>query len=136
MIANMYNSVNDVIQLNDAESKKLVIKALGDVLVAIKNKYFYPRNKLAQEDRAYKVVYTLNIAARDGRYRMEINYGKINSEISEVGGITISSPYEALVKPTDEDKKEVISSKQIEFKQPLLRINRQKETGVIRWYPC
>jgi len=28
----------------------------------------------------YDVNYTLNIAARDGRYRMEINYGKINLE--------------------------------------------------------
>jgi len=34
VIAYMYNSANDVIQLNDSESKKLVIKALGDVLVS------------------------------------------------------------------------------------------------------
>ena len=46
---------------------------------------------------------------------MEINYGKINSEISSYSGITIFSPYEALVKPTDEDIKEVISANKVKY---------------------
>jgi len=116
VIANMYNSANDVIQLNDAESKKLVIKALGDVLIPNNSKWLYPKKKWAKEDRIWKVNYTLNIAARDGRYRMEINYGKINSEISQFAG-EIFSPYLALIKPTDEEKKEAVSAKQIEFQK-------------------
>ena len=113
-IANIYNSANDIIQLNDSESKILVIKALGDVFVPNQNKYIYPRKKYMQDDIAWKVNYTLNITARDGRYRMEINYGKINSEIGTYVN-KIFSPYEALVKYTDEDIKKVISANQIKY---------------------
>lgn len=135
VIANMYNSANDVIQLNDAESKKLVIKALGEVFFPNQNKYIYPRQKFFQDDVDWNVNYTLNIAARDGRYRMEINYGNV-TRLSQVDGTEVSSPYEALIKPSDEEKKEAVLAKQKDFQKSYWAlISKKKKQRVLDSLP-
>ena len=135
VIANMYNSANDVIQLNDVESKKLVIKALGTVFFPNQNKYIYPRQKFFQDDVDWNVNYTLNIAARDGRYRMEINYGYV-TRLNEVQGGTVASPYEALIKPTDEEKKEAVLAKQKDFQKSIWAlISKKKKQRVLDSLP-
>ena len=135
VVANLYNSANDVIQLNDVESKKLVIKALGEVFFPNQNKYIYPRQKFFQDDVDWNVNYTLNIAARDGRYRMEINYGNV-ARLSQVDGTEVSSPYEALIKPSDEEKKEAVLAKQKDFQKSYWAlISKKKKQRVLDSLP-
>lgn len=133
VIANMYNSANDVIQLNDTESKKLVIKGMGDIIIPNQGKHLYPNNKYVQDESVWEVNYTINIAARDGRYRMEINYGKVNSQIGQIGELFAS--YEALVKPTDEEKQKVISAQQLGFEKVGWVISKKKKQRVLDAIP-
>jgi len=76
VISNIYNSANDVIQMNDPESKKIVIRARADIPLPNHLVFFYPNNKLLSAPELYEHDYTLNIECRDGRYRMEIKYNQ------------------------------------------------------------
>ena len=73
-VANIFNSANDVIQMSDENSNKMVVKALTEIAVKNNNKIIYPKNKYIPEVIVYNHNYTLNIAARDGRYRLELRY--------------------------------------------------------------
>ena len=111
----MYNSANDVIQLNDAESKKLVIKALGKILVPNSSKWLYPKKEHLRAESLWDINYSQNIEARDGRYRMEIYYGKVEPKFSQIAGTTNKCPYYTIIKPTDDDKNEAIISQKKQF---------------------
>ena len=69
-IANMYNSAQNVIQLNDSESNKLIIKALTEVLFDNPLKAAYPKNKYFPSKYIALVDYSINLDFKDGRYRL------------------------------------------------------------------
>ena len=78
-IANIFNSANDVIQLNDTEANRLVVKGLAKINVPNGSKIMFPKNKMVPSAYEYDHDITLNIASREGRYRIELTYsdGKI-----------------------------------------------------------
>lgn len=73
-VANIFNSANNVVQLNDPETKKMVIKAQCEISIPSATKALIPKNPYAKKNETYRIDYTFNIAARDGRYRMELIY--------------------------------------------------------------
>ena len=92
IIANIYNSSKYVIQLNDFENKKMVIKASTglpipqDSIKIIKRRNFRKMslyNEIEEEkveERDYVVFthnYTLNIGVRDNRFKIEFEYGEV-----------------------------------------------------------
>ena len=75
-VANIFNSANDVVQLNDPETKKMVIKAQCDIIIPNATKPLMPKNPYLKKTESYRIDYTFNIASRDGRYRVEIVYNE------------------------------------------------------------
>ena len=69
-IANIYNNANNVIQMNDKESGKLVIKGSSSILIKNPIKNMYPKNKYISEDWELLYSHTINIDTKDGRYRV------------------------------------------------------------------
>lgn len=78
-IANIFNSANDVVQLNDVEGKRIVVKGLAKITVATAAKAMYKNNKAMPDSYDYDHDIALNIASKDGRYRLQLTYsdGKI-----------------------------------------------------------
>lgn len=78
-IANIFNSANDVVQLNDIEGKRIVVKGLAKITVATAAKAMYKNNKAMPDSYDYDHDIALNIACKDGRYRLQLTYsnGKI-----------------------------------------------------------
>jgi hypothetical protein len=78
-IANIFNSANDVVQLNDVEGKRIVVKGLAKIIVANSTKAMYKKTKAIPETYEYDHDIALNIASKDGRYRLQLTYsdGKI-----------------------------------------------------------
>jgi hypothetical protein len=75
-IANIFNSANDVIQLNDPQNKKFIIKGVASVPVENTYKAMYPKNPYLPSIYNYDHPMTLNIASRDGRYKLTLKYGR------------------------------------------------------------
>ena len=134
VLANMYNSVNDVVQFSDLDSKKIVIKALGEVLVPNQNRYLAFENVRVKYASPWNIHYTLNVAVRDGRYRLEINYGVVKSEITQLG--EVFCPFKAIVKPTDEDKEDAVINKKDEVNGiGYLLIGKKKKQALLDGIP-
>lgn len=75
-IANIFNSANDVIQLNDTEANRLVVKGLAKINVPNGSKVMFPKSKWVPSTFEYDHDITLNIASREGRYRIELTYSQ------------------------------------------------------------
>ena len=73
-IANIFNSANDVVQLNDIEGKRIVVKGLAKIIVANSTKAMYKKTKAIPETYEYDHDIALNIASKDGRYRLQLTY--------------------------------------------------------------
>lgn len=102
VVANVFKSANDVIQLNDKESKKMVVKANGEILIPNQNKVLYPKTLVPYPDFiAYMHGFIFNIACRDGRYKMTISFND-GEFISSTTGDKSASPYPAIMNPSEE----------------------------------
>lgn len=89
VIANTYNSANDVVQLSDAESKKMVIKAIATIRIPNQARHYIG---MAPDYADRDHDYTLNIAARDGRYKVEIDYQRGKTEYGVARYLPIMNP--------------------------------------------
>ena len=69
-IANIYNNANNVIQMNDKESGKLVIKGSSSIIINNPIKSMYPKNKYISQGWELFYNHTINIDSKDGRYRI------------------------------------------------------------------
>jgi hypothetical protein len=78
-VANIFNSANDVVQLNDLEGKRIVVKGLAKIDVPNATKAMYKKNKAVPNYIEYDHDIALNIASKDGKYRLQLTYsdGKI-----------------------------------------------------------
>ncbi len=99
IIDNVFNSADDIIQLNDSNSNNIIIKANAEIPVPNQNKIMYPNAIIDYPDEImYSHRYTFNVSCKDGRYKMKINFnrgefiGKTNSNPK--------SPYLAIMHPT------------------------------------
>lgn len=107
-VANNFKSANDVIQLNDKEAKKMVVKAIGEILIPNQNKVMYPKTLIPYPDFVpYTHNYIFNIACRDGRYKMTINFND-GEYYQQPSGLTnggwLPSPYPSIMNPSEEYK--------------------------------
>ena len=99
VIDNVFNSSDDIIQLNDPILNKIVIRANAEIPVPNQNKIMYPNAIIEYPDEImYLHRYTFNVSCKDGRYKMKINFNR-----GEFLGKTKSnpkSPYLAIMRPT------------------------------------
>ena len=77
-IANIFNSANDVIQLNDKASKKIVVRGKASVEITNPIKSAYPNTKFIDDIRPIYFDTKVNIDSKDNRYRIE--YEVMNPE--------------------------------------------------------
>ena len=77
-IANIFNSANDVIQLNDKASKKIVVRGKASVEITNPIKSIYPKTKFIDNIRPIYFDTKVNIDSKDNRYRIE--YEVMNPE--------------------------------------------------------
>ena len=77
-IANIFNSANDVIQLNDKASKKIVVRGKASVEITNPIKSMYPKNKFIGDLMPVYFDTKVNIDSKDNRYR--IVYEVMNPE--------------------------------------------------------
>ena len=123
-IANIFNSANDVIQLNDQQNNKFIIKGIASVAVENVYKAMYPRISVIPSIYNYDHPITLNIASRDGRYKVTLKYGKATFMTN---GIKQESPNEPLMDFTEEYvNSQLETSKQL-FNKPEYRIIGKKK---------
>ena len=69
-IANIYKSAQNVVQLNDKDSNKIIIKALTEVPFDNPMKPAYPKNNYIPTGYVALVDYNINLDFKDGRYRL------------------------------------------------------------------
>ena len=99
VVNNVFKSADDIIQLNDPNLKKIVIRANAEIPVPNQNKIMYPNAIIEYpEEIMYHHKFTFNVECRDNRYKMKINFNK-----GEFIGNTKSnpeSPYLPIMNPT------------------------------------
>lgn len=69
-IANLYNSANNVTQLNDNQNFKIVVKGRSKFLTKNEMKPLLPKNPYVSSIIQISYNHTLNIDSKDGRYRV------------------------------------------------------------------
>ena len=69
-IANLYNNANNVIQLNDKDSNKIIVKGKSTITITNPIKAMYPKNKYISETMELFFDNTINIDSKDNRYRI------------------------------------------------------------------
>jgi len=138
-VANIFNSAEDVIQLKDSESKRLVIKAKAEIVVPNQNRHLYPNNKYMNVEVKYLHDYTLNIACRDGRYKLEIDYQRgqyLASPTQYSSGGWQPAPYAATMNPSAEYIKASLFYWEEEFQKPLWKlIGKKKKQNLLSNIP-
>ena len=75
-VANIYNSANDVVQMNNAAAGKIIVKGTSEVALEDPNKITEPKNDLIPRYIEYNVKHTLNIDIKDNKYRLRLNVGE------------------------------------------------------------
>lgn len=84
-IANLYNSANTVIQLNDIQNNKIVVKGKSTVLGRNEMKPLLPNNGFVPSFYEISYSHTINVDSKDGRYRIiyEVTSGPEAKELSD-----------------------------------------------------
>lgn len=123
-IANIFNSANDVIQLNDSQNKKFIVKAVASIPVKNAYKSMYPKVSTIPSIYNYDHPITLNIASRDGRYKITLNYG-IATFLTN--GTIQESTQEPLMEFADEYVTSLVEAAKLEFEQPAYKIVGKKK---------
>ena len=73
-IANMYNSANDVIQMNDSDAGKIVVKGASVINNPSPMKAMFPKNKYIPEFIEIYTTHTINLDSKDGKFRVVYTY--------------------------------------------------------------
>lgn len=69
-IANLYNNANNVIQLNDTQNNKVIVKGLSSFMIPNDMKPITSKTIYVPSFLDLKYNHTINIDSKDGRYRM------------------------------------------------------------------
>lgn len=132
-IANIFNSANDVIQLNDPKNKKFIIKGIASVPVENSYKAMYPKNPYIPSFYDYDHPINLNIESRDGRYKVTLKYGRPTYMVNGVIQETTKDPM--MVITDDYIASQVEITKQ-EFNKPdYLIIGKKKKQAMLDAIP-
>ena len=77
----------------------MVVKAYGEILIPNQNKVMYPKTVINYpEFLPYLHSFIFNIACRDGRYKMTINFNA--GEYLQPTGVKSLSPYPPIMNPS------------------------------------
>jgi len=132
-IANIFNSANDVIQLNDPKNKKFIIKGIASVPVENSYKAMYPKNPYIPSFYDYDHPINLNMESRDGRYKVTLKYGRPTYMVNGVIQETTKDPM--MVITDDYIASQVEITKQ-EFNKPdYLIIGKKKKQAMLDAIP-
>lgn len=105
-IANIYNNANNVIQLNDTQANKIVVKGSSTMTITNPIKALYPKNKYIKETSELFYDHTINIDSKDNRYRIVY---------------IVSNP------------EELFSTTRIDFASPIFSFEEPKQDGITEY---
>lgn len=132
-IANIFNSANDVIQLNDPQNNKFIVKGVASVPVENTYKAMYPKISTIPFIYDYDHPIALNIASRDGRYKVTLKYGRATYMTN---GTIQESPNEPLMDFTEEYVKSLLeATKQLYNKPEFKIIGKKKKQAMLDAMP-
>jgi len=132
-IANIFNSANDVIQLNDPQNNKFIIKGVASVPVENTYKAMYPKVSTIPSIYNYDHPMTLNIASRDGRYKVTLKYGRATYITN---GTIQESPTDPLMDFTEEYiNSQVETIKQLYNKPEFKIVGKKKKQAMLDAIP-
>jgi len=132
-IANIFNSANDVIQLNDPKNNKFIIKGVASVPVENTYKAMYPKVSTIPSIYNYDHPMTLNIASRDGRYKVTLKYGRATYITN---GTIQESPTDPLMDFTEEYiNSQVETIKQLYNKPEFKIVGKKKKQAMLDAIP-
>lgn len=132
-IANIFNSANDVIQLNDPKNNKFIIKGVASVPVENTYKAMYPKVSTIPSIYNYDHPMTLNIASRDGRYKVTLKYGRATYMTN---GTIQESPTDPLMDFTEEYiNSQVETIKQLYNKPEFKIVGKKKKQAMLDAMP-
>lgn len=123
-IANIFNSANDVIQLNDSKNNKFIIKGVASVPVENTYKAMYPKNPYIQSIYEYDHPIALNIASRDGRYKVTLKY---NRATYMANGTLQENTLDPLMDFTEEYVNSQVEAQKQMFNRPEYKIVGKKK---------
>ena len=103
-IANMYNSANNVIQLNDKESNKLVIKSKSSIVIDNPVKLMYPKNKYITSGWEIFFSNTINIDSKDNRYRIVYSVSNPEYDAGTYGRMPFDGERFFIFEPSEKTK--------------------------------
>lgn len=132
-IANIFNSANDVIQLNDQQNKKFIIKGIASVPVENNYKAMYPKNPYMPSFYNFDHPINLNIDSRDGRYKVTLKYGR---PTYTVNGITQEATKDPMMIITGDYIASQVEITKQEFNKPdYLIIGKKKKQAMLDAIP-
>ena len=123
-IANIFNSANDVIQLNDPQNNKFIVKGVASVPVENTYKAMYPKVSTIPSIYDYDHPITLNIASRDGRYKVTLKYSRATYMTN---GIIQESPNEPVMDFTEEYVNSAVEATKQLLNSPEFKIVGKKK---------
>ena len=123
-IANIFNSAKDVIQLNDTQNNKFIVKGVASVPVENAYKSMYPKNPYIPSIYDYDHPIALNIASRDGRYKVTLKYSRATYMTN---GTIQEATKDPVMDITDDYVNSQLEATKQEFNRPEYKIVGKKK---------
>ena len=120
-IANIFNSAKDVIQLNDPQNKKFIVKGVANVPVENVYKAMHPKNPYIPSIYDYDHPMALNIASRDGRYKVTLKYSR--GTVVLTNGTIQENTLDPLMDFTEEYVSSQVEVQKQEFNRPEYKMD-------------
>lgn len=132
-IANIFNSAKDVIQLNDTQYNKFIVKGIASVPVENAYKSMYPKNPYIPSIYDFNHPIALSIASRDGRYKVTLKY---SGATYMTNGTMIEATKDPVMDITDDYVNSQLEATKQEFNRPEYKIvGKKKKQAVLDALP-